>query len=161
MAKKATVEYLAMPHPVSIPCNFSAGPYMGRLLKEMKDHKKLWGNKCPSCGRIMFPPRAVCGQCHGVEAGDWVELSDKGRLFAYDVCYYPYIDPTTGQPKPVPWARGVIQLDGGGELLHFIEPADPEKLRRGMRVQAVWKEEGRTGEMMDILYFQAIEEGKR
>lgn len=56
MAKKATVEYLAMPHPVSIPCNFSAGPYMGRLLREMKDHKKLWGNKCPSCGRIMFPP---------------------------------------------------------------------------------------------------------
>jgi len=159
MAQKAEApEYLKIPYTVSVPCKFSAGRYMGKMFLGLKNDKKIWANKCPKCGRIMFPPRAFCGSCHGVEAGEWVELSDKGTLKAFDVVYYPFVDPTTGETLPIPWAHGLIMLDGGGTMDHFLSVTDPEKLKEGMRFQAVWREEGRIGEMTDIIHFKPIEE---
>lgn len=156
MTEEVQQEYLVMPYKLSLPCNFSAGYYMGRFLAGLRDHKKIWGIKCPKCGRIMVPPRQLCGQCHGVEATEWVELGDKGTLMLYDVVLFDFINPGTGQTRPTPWARATIELDGGAEIGHFLEETDPDKLRLGMRVQAVWKEKNRTGEITDILYFRAM-----
>ena len=63
-----------------------------------------------------------------------------------------------GEPNPCAF----IRLDGGDEwtiLVHYLEMIDLEKLRRGMRVKAVWKpKEERRGRLSDISFFRIIEE---
>jgi len=130
---------------------------MGRFLREFKQ-KRILGVKCPSCGRTFVPPRQMCGRCH-TETCEWVELKDTGTLLYYDIVYYEFIDPTTGEKKPVPWVHGPIQLDGSDAIIdHFLEETNPKKLRSGMRVQAVWREEERIGDLTDIICFRTIEE---
>lgn len=155
-AKKGAQELLATNFLVSMPCRFDAGPYMGFFLTQMRDHKKIWANRCPKCGRLSSPPRAFCGRCHGVEMTEWVEQGDEGVLQTFDVVYYPFVQPNTGQMQPVPWAHGTIKLDTGAFFAHYLVPPDPEKLKIGDRYKAVWKEEGRKGEFHDILYFKKI-----
>ena len=155
--KKGAQELLAMNFLVSLPCRFDAGPNMGFFLTQMRDHKKLWANKCPKCGRFAIPPRTFCGRCLGVKMTEWVEQGDEGVLQTFGVVYYPFVQPNTGQMQPVPWANGVIRLDGGAFIFHYVWPPDPEILKVGDRYKAVWKQEGRTGEYNDIRYFKKIE----
>jgi len=52
-----------------------------------------------------------------------------------------------------------ILLDDGVYIRHFLEETDAEKLRVGMRVEAVWKEDHERGEgTADVKYFRTIEE---
>lgn len=142
---------------MSIPCRLSTGPYMGRFLREIKENKRFVGNKCPECGRTMLPPRIVCALCH-VEAEEWVVLSDKGSVVSFDVVFIPTINPMTGKMREVPYATGNVLLDGGDATIwHFLEEKDPAKVRIGMRVQAVFREEGRIGAITDILHFKTVE----
>ncbi len=158
--KKEDQELLIISNTLNIEYRFDAGQYMGRFLTELRDRKRIWANQCPQCGRFSCPPRAFCGQCLGVEMTDWVEQGDEGVLAGFDIHYYEFEHPRSGEVQPVPWADGLIQLNGGAHMLHQVVPPDPEKLKVGDRYQAVWKEEGRTGEVFDILHFEKKEETK-
>jgi len=157
--KTASKEFLTMPFTLSLPFKFSAGPYLGRFFTELRDHAKLWANRCPRCQRVMLPPRVVCGACHA-PAGEWVEVADKGKLITYTVVVFPMSDPMTGKVKPVPYGFGGIQLEGADSILgHFLEETNLNKLRIGLRMRAVFKpREERLGDLTDILFFRTIEE---
>lgn len=159
MEKRDSKEFLSMPFTLNLPYRFSGGPFLGKFFRELRDHARLWGNRCPKCRRVMLPPRAVCGACH-VPAGQWVEISDRGKLITYTVVVFPMSDPMTGKVKPVPYGFGGIQLDGADSALgHFLEEKDLNNLRLGLRVQAVFKpREERVGDLTDILCFRTIEE---
>jgi uncharacterized OB-fold protein len=86
-----------------------------------------------------------------------VEVGDRGTVQTYTIVHYP----SAVQPVPTPLIYGIIKLDGADTgLAHLISETDYEKLRVGMRVQAVFKEE-RVGNMLDILYFKPISSTKR
>lgn len=159
MPETASKDFLTMPFTLNLPFKFSGGPSLGRFFRELRDHAKLWGNRCPRCQRVMLPPRVVCGVCH-VPAGEWVEVSDKGKLITYTVVVFPMSDPRTGKVKPVPYGFGGIQLDGADSSIgHFLEETDLNKLRMGLRMQAVFKPpEERVGDLTDILYFRTIKQ---
>jgi uncharacterized OB-fold protein len=56
-----------------------------------------------------------------------------------------------------PLVYGIIQLDGADTgLVHMLGEVEPEQLRIGMRVQAVFKEE-RVASILDIKYFKPLE----
>ena len=61
-----------------------------------------------------------------------------------------------------PLIPAVIEIDGassGHGILHLVNEVDPQLVRIGMRVQAVWKlVEDRQGAITDILYFKPSEE---
>lgn len=135
---------------------FDAGRYGSRFYAELRN-KRIWGTRCPGCGRVTAPPQSYCGRCHGVEANEWIEQGDEGILEFFDVHYYPFVHPRTGKLQEVPWADGVIRLDGGARFWHYVVPAEPEKLESGARYKAVWREEGRTGSVHDILHFRKME----
>jgi len=81
-----------------------------------------------------------------------VELSDKGTLLSYTVVNYsePY------QPAAPPIIYGIIKLDGADTgFSHLLGEVDAEKLRIGMRVQAVFKDK-REANIQDIKYFKPI-----
>jgi len=81
-----------------------------------------------------------------------VEVSDKGTLLTYTVCNQP--NPV--QPVESPVVYGIIQLDGADTgFVHMLGEIDPEQIRIGMRVQAVFKDE-REASILDIKYFKQL-----
>lgn len=139
------------------PFNWSAGAYGSKFLTEIRDNEKITGIKCPRCGRVYVPLRRVCGPCFE-EMTELVPVSSEGTIATYSVVSFGFVDPSTGKKKPVPYGYAAIHLDGADSyILHFVDETDPEKMKPGDRVRAVFEEsEKRTGSMMDIKYFELI-----
>jgi len=136
---------------ISIPNTFSAGATGSRFLIELRDRKRIMGTRCPKCNRVYVPARSICGDCF-VQIDEWIEVSNKGTVLSYAIDY------ETKCPQPVepPIVYGIIQLDGADTgLVHMLGEVDPEQLRIGMRVQAVFKAE-REGSILDIKYFKPL-----
>lgn len=143
---------------VELPYIWAIGRTGARFFKEFKN-KRIMGTRCPKCNRVLVPARKFCPRCL-VDTEEQVEVSDKGRLRTCTICYYSY----PGQPRDPPYAIGVIDLDGADTgFMHFVGGVDlskfeeaKEKLRAGVRVEAVWKEK-REGNILDIEYFRPVE----
>jgi len=137
------------------PFNWSVGRYGSKFLTELRDHKKILGIKCPSCKRVFVPPRRVCGRCFA-EMSDFVELPPRGTLTAFTVLMFSFVDPDTGQARPVPYGYGYVQFDGADNTFpHFLEETDWKKVRIGQRLETVF-EEKRRGHLLDIKHFRLI-----
>ncbi|MDP8257590.1 MAG: OB-fold domain-containing protein [Candidatus Alcyoniella australis] len=143
---------------LEIPQRFSTGPVMGRFLKELRDNKRIMANRCPKCGRFQLPPREVCAICR-VEAVEFVEVGPEGVIQSYDLVYYASPDPLTGEARQAPYTTVNVLLDGveGKDTLwHLLDETDPKKIKRGMRVRAIFNEQ-RSGSVTDIKHFKIIE----
>ena len=143
---------------LSIPQRFSTGPVMGRFLRELRDNKRIMAITCPQCGRHLLPPREVCALCN-VEAEGWEEVGPEGVVRDFDIVYYASPDPLSGETRDVPYAVAWVSLDGtrgDAPLWHLLSVDDMAKVRRGLRVRAVFAEE-RHGAMEDIKHFEIIE----
>jgi len=165
MAKKSSEKKQKKPEYITIRIDaprkyrWSTGKYIGRTYREAQENKKLVANRCVACKEVLWPPLQVCGRCK-VEAGeDWVELSQKGTVMQYTVLVYPMWDPHYGEKFANPHPNAMILLDDGVYIRHFLEETDAAKLKVGMRVEAVWKEDHERGEgTADVKYFRTIEE---
>lgn len=152
---KQQEELLRVPVHMKLHYRFSAGNHYIKFFREMKESGKIMGIKCTECGRVLLPPRPVCGECFA-RTGEWVPVGPKGTVRAYTSIYLKFIDGSTGKPRPIPYGSGLIQLDGAFSTInHILEEGDPEKLYIGMRVEAVLKKK-REGNIGDILYFKTI-----
>ncbi|RME31298.1 MAG: Zn-ribbon domain-containing OB-fold protein [Thermoflexia bacterium] len=134
---------------------WDAGIAIGRYLAELKAGR-LVGVHCPSCGRILVPPRMFCQDCF-VPIDGFVPLQDTGTVVTFSICYVTWDMVRIAQPL-IP---AVIAIDGaspGMGILHLLGEVRPEEVRIGMWVQAVWKPaEERIGAITDIRYFKPIE----
>jgi len=155
--------YVIVDTVVHLPFRESAGHRLSRFFTTLRDETKILALKCPSCQRVIFPPRPVCGFCRitvGEKEEDWLALSDEGTVVSFQVASEREVDRVTGQLVGQPNPCGFIRLDGGDEwtiLVHYLEMVDIEKLQRGMRAKAVWRpREERRGRMTDIAYFRLI-----
>ncbi len=139
------------------PFKYSAGHYRSRFLVEIRDNKRFFGVRCPECKKVYAPPKKICGPCF-CEMTEPVEVGPQGVIKTFTILRFAFVDPSTGSAKPVPYAYGVVQLDGADNVIsHYIEYGDAEsKIEPGVRVEAVFKEE-RIGSMKDILHFSIIE----
>jgi hypothetical protein len=65
------------------------------------------------------------------------------------------------QPLESPEIPAVVSIDGSdGGLLHMLGEVDPEEVRIGMEVEAVWKPVGeRIGSILDIDHFRPGRDG--
>jgi uncharacterized OB-fold protein len=145
---------------------WDAGIAIGRYLAELKAGR-LIGVHCSQCNRTVIPPRVFCEWCWR-PMDEWVCLPDTGTVHTFSLCYVTWdmIELTT------PNIPAVIEIDdthpsvGIMHLLGEVDPAaiqarlkgeNPEGLRIGMKVQAVWKPaEERTGSILDIRYFKPV-----
>ena len=136
---------------IYIPNTYSAGAVGSRFLIEIRDKKRIMGTRCPTCNRVYVPARAICKDCFGL-LDEWVEVSNKGTVLTYTVCNQPNLV----QPVETPLIYGIIQLDGADTgFVHMLGEVDPEQLRIGTRVQAVFKEQ-REASILDIKYFKPL-----
>ena len=136
---------------IHIPNTYTAGALGTRVLTRLRDKKRILGMRCPRCNRVHVPARSTCKDCFA-QLDELVEVSDKGTLLTYTVVN----ERNPCQPVEAPLAYGVIQLDGADNgFVHMLGGVEPEQLRIGMRVQALFKEE-RTGSILDIQYFRSL-----
>jgi uncharacterized protein len=112
-------------------------PLSRRFGQQLKEGR-IVGHKCPSCGLVYVPTRAFCPMCTvAMTDGDEVELADQGTVTSYTV-----LTPIQyhGQQEREDYALASILLDGADGTVgqQRLMDVDLDKLRMGMRVEAVW-----------------------
>ena len=159
--KKGQEKLFEIKWKTDLPYRYSIGKLAVKFFEELKKNKKIMGSKCSKCGKVNFPPRAVCADCMiEMTVDDMVELSPKGTLEGFTVVNYPFTDPNTGGMRPFPYGYALFKLDGADTYtMHFINETDYTKMKVGQRVEAVFKEE-REGNIGDIMYYKVIKEEK-
>lgn len=148
---------LSITYMADMPYDYHAGFYYSRFLKELRDNKRIYGVKCPRCGKVYVPPRIVCRDCF-VTMEEFVEVGNEGTLLAFTVTNFPYTDTTRGEPKKIPYTAAYIKLDGSdSNIVHCLDETDEKKIKAGMRVRVVFSDT-RTGDYFhDIDHFEIIQ----
>jgi uncharacterized protein len=137
----------------------SYGPYYGTLFDGLATSRRIQGVRCPSCQRVLVPPREYCDVCY-VRTGEWVDIPDTGTIKAFSIIHLEFV----GQTREPPYVYAEIVLDGSStRLIHSVGGIDveeaKERLRIGTKVRAVWKEGEPVGTLEDIEYFEPVFEG--
>ena len=133
------------------------GVAIGRYLAELKQGKII-ARVCHECHRIMLPPRMFCELCFR-PTDEWAYVEDTGVVNTFSIARVNW-DASRRGPKEPPLIPAVIQIDGatkGMGILHMLGEIEPDDVKIGMKVRAVWKKpEERTGAITDILYFKPM-----
>ncbi len=120
--------------PVRLRYQHSASPEESRYLRALKDGK-IVGQRCPACGKVYVPPRGAC-PVDGVPTTTDVELGDVGTVTTFCVVNVPF----RGQRIPSPYVAASVLLDGADiAFQHLVLGCEPDQVRMGLRVRAVWK----------------------
>jgi len=141
----------------SLDCAFAwdMGVAVNRYLAELKKGKII-AKQCRKCNRIMLPPRLFCELCF-IPSGDWVYVKDTGIINTFSICHVHW-DASRIKEGEKPHLPAVIEIDGASDgmgIMHLLGEVEPEEIRIGMKVKAVWKPEAeRTGSITDIKYFK-------
>ncbi|MBI4518357.1 MAG: Zn-ribbon domain-containing OB-fold protein [Deltaproteobacteria bacterium] len=135
---------------VYLPYHYVAGDYRARYLRALKD-KKILGSKCSRTGKVFVPPLLNSPESFA-PATEFVEVADKGVITTFCIVNIPVI----GRDLQIPYVAASVALDGAAlSIFALILEVQPEAVRMGMRVEAVWKPDGeRHGDHEDIMYFR-------
>ena len=125
-------------------------------MKALGEHK-LSGNRCKKCGKVYFPARPMCPECHVMDM-EAVEFSGKGELAAYSVINVA----TTamhqaGYDRKNPYCTGIVKLEEGPSICAQIVGVDvshPESIKIGSPVTATFIERGEGEARKTFLGFQ-------
>jgi uncharacterized protein len=120
--------------PVRLRYRHTASAEESRYLRALKEGKVI-GQRCPACGKVYVPPRGAC-PVDGVPTTTDVELPDTGIVTTFCVVNVPF----QGQRIPSPYVAASVLLDGADiAFQHLILGCEPDEVRMGMRIRAVWK----------------------
>ena len=110
----------------------------------------LVGSKCGSCGKVDFPPRAVCPDCGRKSVGKMqtFKLNGKGTVVTYTTIY----DAPTQFDMQKPYVMAIIEMDEGVRLTSQLIDVKPDAVNIGMKVQATFRKLGQEGDAGVIHY---------
>ncbi len=130
MQQVISLDYVTKVSPVSRA--------FGRALRE----GRIIGHRCPQCSLVYVPPRGFCPICV-VETtdADEVDVADRGCVTSWTV-----LTPIQyhGQTERQDYALASVLLDGADGTIGQQRLVDVplDEIRMGMRVAAVWADEG-------------------
>ena len=120
--------------PIRLGYDHTVSPGEDSFLRGLAEGR-LVAQRCPACGKVYLPPRGACPTC-GVPTTTEVELPDTGIVTTFCVVNVPFV----GQQVPVPYVAASVLIDGADiAIAHLILGCEPDEVRMGMRVRAVWK----------------------
>lgn len=144
----------------SLDCAYAwdTGVAINRYLTELKKGRII-ATECKKCNRIMLPPRLFCELCF-VTSNNWVYVQDAGTVNTFSICHVHW-DASRIKEGEKPYLPAVIEIDGASKgmgIMHLLGEVEPDQIKIGMKVKAVWKpEQERTGSITDIEYFKPLE----
>ena len=120
--------------PSAIEIRHTASIPETAYLKALKEGKLL-GARTGKDGKLYFPAREA-DPATGKVLDEYVELPDKGTVTTFAIINIPF----PGQRIKPPYVAAYILLDGADiPFLHLVSDIDADKVRMGMRVEAVWR----------------------
>jgi uncharacterized OB-fold protein len=123
--------------PVRLHYMHTASPGESFYLRGLAE-RRLLGQRCDVCGQVYVPPRGTC-PADGVPTREEVELSERGTVTTFCIVNVGY----PGQKVTPPYVAAQILLDGADIAFgHLVLGCDASEVRMGMRVKAVWGDEG-------------------
>jgi uncharacterized OB-fold protein len=133
---------------------WDAGIAIGRYLAELKEGRII-GVRCHHCRRTVVPPRIFCEWCFR-PMDEWVYLEDHGVVNTFSICYVRWDMERLEEPL-IPAVIEIAGASKGMGILHLLGEVDPQEVKIGMKVKAVWKPAAeRIGAITDIRYFKPI-----
>jgi len=122
--------------PMQLHYTVSAGRQLSNYLLGLAQ-KRILGSRCDGCSNVYVPPRAACPTC-GVTIDNTTEVRDRGTVTTFCVIRIPFDNAAFAPPYVV----AAILLDGADlPIFHLIRGVEPEAVRMGMRVAAIWADE--------------------
>lgn len=136
---------------IKVPYKHTAGAYVEKFITDIGVNHKIMGVKCPKCKKVFVPPKMICFECFE-KMEEWVEVGNLGTVTGFTIITHT----TPVMPLEPPFAYARIRLEGADtDFVHLINESDPNKLKVGMKVEAVFKEKPRK-RILDIEYFKPI-----
>jgi len=133
--------------PVRLSYDHTVSPGESSYLRALAEGR-LIAQRCPACGKVYLPPRGAC-PVDGVPTTTEVELPDTGIVTTFCIVNVPF----RGQRVTPPYVAASVLIDGADiAFQHLILGCDPDQVRMGMRVRAVWRPReqwGTTSENID------------
>ena len=123
--------------PVRLHYMHTASPGETAYLRGLAEGRLL-GQRCGVCGQVYVPPRGTC-PADGVPTREEVELPDTGTVTTFCVVNVGY----PGQRVTPPYVAAAVLLDGADiAFQHLVLGCEPDEVRMGLRVRAVWGDSG-------------------
>lgn len=102
---------------------------------------RLVGKKCVQCGRINFPPKAVCQYCRAASSFEDVPLSGRGSIYSYTIIAGGGAPPEFADEA---WCKGsypvvLVDLEEGSRIIAQLINPPEEGISIGMKVEAVFR----------------------
>ncbi len=128
------------------------------MLQQDSDSRPYWEGlaqgelriqRCKSCARAVFYPRALCPHCHSDQL-EWIVASGKGTIYTYTVAHQGF-GPFAAD---VPFVIALVELEEGARMMSRILDAPRERVTIGAAVSVTF--EG-TGEDLTLPYFRLVE----
>jgi len=131
-------------------CNYhwATGGAVAAFLSAIRDHGKLLGAVCESCGGVTVPPQTYCEKC-GSSMSDWREVGPGGVVMSWT----RIADGYEGAPLEAPFRFVLVRLAGADTAMVHVAP-DVDGIKVGATVSPEFKPEGeRKGAVTDIRWF--------
>jgi hypothetical protein len=88
---------------------------------------------------------------------EWVYVQDHGVVNTYSICHVRW-DMVRLEKPLIPAVIEIAGASKGVGILHLLGEVDPDAVRIGMNVAAVWRPAAqRQGAITDIRYFKPVE----
>ncbi len=121
--------------PIRIEYTYTPGRALSAYLRGMAE-KRIVAERCPRTGQVFVPPRGVSPMA-GIPTVGPVELPDVGYVESFNITRVPIATRPDLEP---PYCSAWIVLDGASVgFMGLVINCEPESVRMGMRVKAVWK----------------------
>lgn len=118
-----------------------------RYWRKQQNRYNLKGNKCETCGRYFFPPRAFCPECRRDGKIVDYEFSGKGTVRTFSIIRTASDD----YDIQTPYAIAIIELVEGTCMTAQVI-CEPDEIAIGMPVKSVFRKIIADGDSGVIVY---------
>ena len=114
-----------------------------RFWRENPSRYNLKAIRCGNCGKVFFPPRAVCSVCHRKSIGkmECMNLKGEGEVYSFTVVH----EAPSQLEVLKPYVVVMVKMDEGVMLTSQLIDTEPKELRIGMRVKTTLRRIGEDG----------------
>jgi hypothetical protein len=131
------------------------GKYMDRFYENL-EKQHFTGIRCPSCNKVYFPPRKVCGDCFKtipLDDANWVDLETTGTLVNFTATNQEVSERRKKKSEKTT-VIGLIKIDGSDTAIVYpILDVQESDVSIGMKLEVEWNKK-LTGSPDDIKGFK-------
>ena len=134
-------------------------PFNIQTFEAFLKQEQLKCAKCKKCATHFVPPRPLCPHCQTAEM-EWATLNGVGKLKTFtSIAVVPPAMAEEGYGRKNPYVTGVVALEENCNLVARIVGVDsrqPESIRIGMDLKAVFLHQGKEPHRKTTLAFQPV-----